>query len=173
MKQRLSKLTADDVKSLATASGYTEDSVVKFRKKWIDLRHHAKVRGIPCSLLFAEYLDLARSANLTSCDDIGRLSTQFQLGRVGDTGPYSMENCRFITHLQNRQEAVLNGGQTVGNIKHSGSKHGHAKLSEDQVVAIRKAYAKGGVTQAELCKVYGIAAATMSQIISKTLWRHV
>ena len=35
---------------------------------------------------------------------------EYQMGRIGDTGNYSVDNCRFIPRTQNIMERVVNGG---------------------------------------------------------------
>lgn len=39
-----------------------------------------------------------------SADDVGKESHSYQLARYGDTGPYALGNCRFITLRENIQE---------------------------------------------------------------------
>ena len=48
--------------------------------------------------------------------------------------------------------------------------HGRAKLTDAEVVAIRAAYAAGGVTQTELALRYGLARCPMSCIIRGATW---
>jgi DNA-binding MarR family transcriptional regulator len=54
-----------------------------------------------------------------------------------------------------------------------GSQHGESKLTEDDVRAMRAAYAAGGVRQVDLARQYGIDQRTVSVIIRRTGWRHV
>lgn len=54
-----------------------------------------------------------------------------------------------------------------------GEKHGSAKLTEGDVISIRKAYAEGGITQRELGEKYGISIPGVRDIIRKRNWRHI
>lgn len=54
-----------------------------------------------------------------------------------------------------------------------GSAHHHAKLTEEAVVAIRRAYAAGGVSQSELAARYGVGPGAIQKVIAGTRWRHV
>lgn len=80
-----------------------------WREKFAHHKGHAKERGLESHLSFDDYVRKAHEAGLTSPNQIGRLEGQYQLGRVGDTGNYDDDNCRFIPMLQNFQEARENG----------------------------------------------------------------
>lgn len=54
-----------------------------------------------------------------------------------------------------------------------GSKSGNAKLTEEQVVELRKRYKKGGISQEKLGKEYGVDQATVWEIIHYRIWKHV
>lgn len=54
-----------------------------------------------------------------------------------------------------------------------GKQAGNAKLSESDVLAIRRAYDAGGVTQAQLARQYGIGTAQMNRIVRSLRWAHV
>jgi hypothetical protein len=52
-----------------------------------------------------------------------------------------------------------------------GERSGAAKLTEDQVRAIRRRYAAGDVTQTALAREYGIRQATVSAIVLNRVWK--
>jgi hypothetical protein len=54
-----------------------------------------------------------------------------------------------------------------------GEKHGHAKLSEEDVRSIRRRYATGEAKQQELADEYKVGQGIISQIIHRKLWSHV
>ena len=54
-------------------------------------------------LTWQDVAQLLDEAGIT-VDDIGRGSDQYNLARYGDTGPYTIGNCRFITKRENIQE---------------------------------------------------------------------
>jgi len=47
------------------------------------------------------------------------------------------------------------------------------RLSEDDVVAIRKAYAEGDITMLTLAKQHSVDISTVSNVINYKTWRHV
>ena len=51
-----------------------------------------------------------------------------------------------------------------------GEKSSLAKLTEAKVAKIRSLYAKGGVTQTEIAKAYGVSIATISLIVNGKRW---
>ena len=53
-----------------------------------------------------------------------------------------------------------------------GSRHGRAKLTEQDVVEIRRA-ANGGETQASLAVRFSVAASLISFICTRKIWKHV
>lgn len=48
-----------------------------------------------------------------------------------------------------------------------------SKLSPDDVVYIRRAYANGGITQKELGRQFGVHEYTISSIVLKKVWKHL
>jgi len=54
-----------------------------------------------------------------------------------------------------------------------GSANGQSRLTEEQVVAIRLAYAKGERNQYELADQYRVAQSTIGGIVRGVTWRHV
>lgn len=56
---------------------------------------------------------------------------------------------------------------------HLGMQHHHTFLSDSDVCEIRKRYAAGGVTQAELSRIYRINQPSISKIVNRKVWRHL
>jgi len=54
-----------------------------------------------------------------------------------------------------------------------GEKHGHSKLTEDDVREIRTRYANGGVLQRQLALEYGVWQRTIGRIINRETWSHI
>jgi hypothetical protein len=48
-----------------------------------------------------------------------------------------------------------------------------AKLTEEQVTTIRARYEKGGITQRQLAKEFGVALFTIGKIVRRQAWQHV
>lgn len=56
---------------------------------------------------------------------------------------------------------------------HKGIKNGRAKLRENDVVEIRKYYAAGGSTKADIAVRYGVTDVLVGMIVRRKIWRHV
>lgn len=54
-----------------------------------------------------------------------------------------------------------------------GENHAKSKLTEAEVIAIRKEYAAGGVTQKQLAEKYGVGATRIYMIVNGLSWQHV
>jgi len=58
-------------------------------------------------------------------------------------------------------------------ITHAGSDHGIHKLTEEQVLEIRRLYALGGRTFKSLGEEFAVGWTTIQKIVSRTTWRHI
>lgn len=67
------------------------------------------------------------------------------------------------TQMDNHQDKVAKGRSNRG------MKHGHAKLTNDQVFQIREMTG----TQTEIAKKFGIRQSCVSQIKNRKLWGHI
>lgn len=89
------------------------------------------------------------------------------------------DNLRWATRAENMRDCIAHGTRATGP-RHGrttkpertprGELHGHAKLSEAAVIAIRSATARTGRS---LAAEYGISPATVCLIRSKKIWRHL
>ena len=70
------------------------------------------------------------------------------------------------SHKENTQDMVDRGRSAKG------SKHGRAKLTEKDVLAIREANSKG-TKQAELARNYSVAETTIEAILKRKTWKHI
>jgi hypothetical protein len=61
-----------------------------------------------------------------------------------------------------KPESVLRGEQNVS-----------AKLTEAQVIEIRRRFAAGGITKVALGREYGVSGVLISHIVTRKIWRHV
>lgn len=73
------------------------------------------------------------------------------------------------THVDNSRDRENKGR---GN-QPKGEASGRAKLNDDDVLSIRKAYASGDITQRALAKSYGVCHATIGVIARRENWRHI
>ena len=53
-----------------------------------------------------------------------------------------------------------------------GEKQGQSKLTENEVLDIRKRY-EGGEVQSKIAKEYGLHQVTVSEIVTRKIWKHV
>lgn len=54
-----------------------------------------------------------------------------------------------------------------------GERSGQAKLTEAQVLRLRRQYSDGGVSYGDLAREYGVAHGTIAGIIQRRRWRHL
>lgn len=103
--QAMMQRREDHLKSL----GLDPWEVRMWGKNWSNLKARAKRDNKVCDLTFEDYTDLAAIAGLKRADQIGReFDDQYQMGRIGDRGGYTMGNCRFITKRENLEERRIN-----------------------------------------------------------------
>jgi hypothetical protein len=57
--------------------------------------------------------------------------------------------------------------------KWQGERNGQAKLTRRDVRAIRRAYARAGVSQAALAEQYGVSQSAVGMVIRRVNWGHV
>lgn len=78
-------------------------------------------------------------------------------------------NLEWVTAQENSQHAFATGlHQSV-----FGEDTPAAKLTEEQVRAIRAEYAKGGISQSQLGRRYGIKQNTVSVIVNGVNWKQI
>jgi len=55
----------------------------------------------------------------------------------------------------------------------SGESNGHARLTETQVLTIRRSYAEGGMTHRQLAAMYGVDTSHITKIMRGQKWKHL
>lgn len=109
-----------------------------------------------------------------------RLSYEFHKGCIPD-GLLVLHECDnppcvnpdhlFLgTYLDNVRDMINKGRQGV---VPRGEKARHSKLTTEQVLEIREAYASGRNTQVELARIYGIHKRNIWMITSRKVWKHI
>lgn len=78
-------------------------------------------------------------------------------------------NLKWCTNSENQTHAYLTGLRKAS----MGEKSGMSKLKEEQVLEIRKRYADGGVSQAQLGAEYGVYDTLISRIVRREVWTHI
>lgn len=82
----------------------------------------------------------------------------------GDKANNSLENLEYVTASENLKHAARTG------LAFSGDKNMHAKLSQEQVDEIRRAYSAKEYNQSELGRMYGIVSSQISEIVRGLSW---
>lgn len=85
------------------------------------------------------------------------------------------------THVDNANDMVKKGRQSCrGFTGHAtnwnsacGEKHGMAKLTENDVLSIRSQFSKGGITQIELGRIFGVTKLQIHNIVHRKRWKHI
>lgn len=78
----------------------------KLYQKYINKRVNAKKENIEFNLSFEEYKILMVQGGYKS-SDLGFTGKNIVLARYEDKGGYTIDNCRFITHLENIKERKI------------------------------------------------------------------
>ena len=78
----------------------------------------------------------------------------------------SVINLEWATASQNAKHASLHG------LMARGESQGLAKLTEQEVVAIRREF-RSGFTQTEIAARYGVCRSTIDRVARKKTWRHL
>lgn len=91
------------------------------------------------------------------------------VGRHADDDPMNnaASNLSWGLPLDNSADMVANGGSTKG------TRNPQAKLTEPQVVEIRRLYRAGGCSYAALAEEFGIGMVTVADIITRKSWSHL
>lgn len=77
------------------------------------------------------------------------------------------------THTDNMRDMVAKGRRNPKSKAKSGEAHHFAKLTADDVRAIRARYALGGVTMRVIAAEYGVNTALIGRIILRQIWKSV
>ena len=85
----------------------------------------------------------------------------------GDKHDNWIENLRWDTRSANMLDAVEHDGHNCG------EQYGRSKLTEEQVLEIRRLYAAGDHTQKQLSEKFGTDKSNVGQIIRRVTWRHI
>ena len=78
------------------------------RHKWNGHVSNSRSRGLGY-LTYEQYLAKLSDAGITA-EQVGRKADCYHLARRTDKGDYTTESCRFIPHLENLSEKIINGG---------------------------------------------------------------
>lgn len=80
-----------------------------------------------------------------------------------------LDNLKWGTPLENAADKSRHGRQC----HMKGETNGFHKLDEEEILAIRERYAKGGVTYRDLAEEYNIAPSNVRFIVKRLTWKHL
>lgn len=126
------------------------------------LAHKAvrKSRGLACS---------------KSCEHCGRNADQWAW--IHDQDPWDTTSYKPLCgscHV--KYDMTDSWRMKIGlasSIHNAGSKHGSAKLTEEDVLEIRSLYAEGKLRQKDLAEMYEVTTMTISHIVTRRKWKHI
>lgn len=103
---------------------------------------------------------------------IGEKEDGFEIDHIdGNKENNFFLNLEYVDHDENMRRAFENG--LIKDINSCGELNVKAKLSEKDVLLIRKMYASGFFTQKELARKFGIDQTQISCIVLRKNWRHI
>lgn len=85
---------------------------------------------------------------------------------MGHTGCVSPTHLRWATHKENHSDRAAHGTNNAG------ESCGSAKLTEEDVLEIRRVYGPG-ISQISLARKYGVESSSIRKILSRVTWRHI
>lgn len=93
------------------------------------------------------------------------------LHKCDQHGCVSPDHLMLGTHLENMRDSVAKGRRFIGD--QVGEANGGSKLTNAVVLAIRREYATGGVSQKKLGEKYGTDQSNVSLVVNRKKWGHV
>lgn len=152
-------------------------------RKYRAHRQRAKIYGIEFLLTLEEWTKIWMDSG--HWKDRGIKKGKYQMARFGDKGPYAVGNVEIITGEENRGQIQvrqklsrsLTGGHASAETKkklssiRQGSNNSNSKLSETEVLAIRKI--GHSVPYTKTAEYYGVTPEMISNIIHRKNWKEL
>lgn len=156
----------------------SKGNLPKVLKPWINNQ------GYPIITVFAEGKPSRKQISRLVCEAFhGPAPSPEHQAAHGDGNPANNRpgNLRWATRAENMADCLIHGTRAEG-ARHGrttkpertprGSRHGHAKITEADVLAIRAAPKTNG-SGVRLARQFGVSPAAICVIRSRKNWRHV
>lgn len=82
-----------------------------------------------------------------------------------------VDNLEWVTHQENVKHSVKNNYDVI-RLSRTGIKNGRSKLTDKDIIEIRKLY-DNGMTRMEIAKKFNRGWTTIDHIIKKETWKHI
>ena len=107
-----------------------------------------------------------------------RLRKRYQRGRVSMSDlarEYHVTESQIGRILRGESRRHIDGPRASRRPLHTpqGERNGGARLTAKQVRAIRRRYARGGVSQVALAETYGVTSVAVHFIVRRKTWTHL
>jgi hypothetical protein len=133
------------------------------------MKQQKKYNGYLSATLFQKQRPYIRGVHrLIMATFVGEADSQMQVcHNNGVKTDNRLENLRYDTQFGNMKDAIESG-----TIK-KGVEVNTNKLSERDVIAIRRLYATGRVSQRCLANAFGVCKSSIGQIVRQKSWQHL
>lgn len=78
-----------------------------------------------------------------------------------------LSNLRWSTHMDNQHDKKAHGTENIG------SRHGMSRLTENDVIEIRRLWQSGHLLQRDIATLYNVQPNLVSRIVNRVLWTHI
>lgn len=140
-----------------------ESPVLRKRKPYIDKRNRASISISKNHKYFKFFISELVLTTFVSPRPDGMLACHGVLGSLVNTP----ENLYWATPTQNQLDRFRDGTDC------SGAKNTKAKLTNDDVLNIRRLYTPRKVTRVFLANKYGVDRSTIDKILMRKYWKHI
>ena len=113
-----------------------------------------------------------------------RLAVEFFNGPIGDSSSVVCHKCDnppccnprhlFVGSIaDNWRDSKVKGRREYAEHKRRGGNSNWARLTEDQVIEIRRLHASGNITQEELAARFGVTRPNIHHVVTRKTWSHL
>lgn len=153
---------------LGTYADNNQDARTKGRAHVFDGTHILGEKHPNASLTEDAVLSIRRE--WASGESIDVLGPRYSVTKSTIAGIVHNESWRHVEMLTDEQIA---NRPPYPIRRRKGSDNGNAKLTEEQVLAMRADYSRGGTTCEKLAHIHGVSKSLVKAIIANKIWKHL